>query len=277
MMATTEGQLQATTDGTQAIRRAAGVLRRIAQADFRGAGLLDVAGALNLSRSTTHRILKCLVDEGLVAYDSTTRRYQLGELASELALSTSSGAVEIARWRQSVDQVARTCGVTAYLMRRSGVEAVCLYRAEGGGVVRVIPVEVGQRRLLGVGAGATALLAALDPEMSEQILMSIAPILHHDALLTVPLIREIVAHARETGFAISRSNVFPEVFGIGRAVRRNEEPVSLAISIAVHSSYVTDSAIEGWKQALLAAGADGPHQIDGQRLSPAKEPVQWDN
>lgn len=238
------------SDGTQAIRRAASILKAIAKADSAGISLADIARAEDLHRSTAHRILKCLVDEGFLAYGENGRRYQMGHLTYELGLAVSRGALEVARWRDVVEAVARRTGVTSYLMRRSGVEAVCLVKAEGTSVVRVIPVEVGQRRLLGVGAGATALLAALDGPTCERIIDTIAPGLRNHPRITVEVLRAAVQQARSTGFAMSQGKVVEESFGLGMAIPEPGGTPALALSIAAHVSLVTDAHVRQWKRAI---------------------------
>jgi DNA-binding IclR family transcriptional regulator len=242
--------LEANLDGTQAIRRAAAILRRIGQSNSQGVGLASLTEALQLARSTTHRILKCLVEEGLVSHDPARRRYVVGRLTYELGLAVTSDALDIARWRAAVDRVAQRTGVTAYLMSRSGIEATCVLKTDGSAVIRVIPVDVGQRRFLGVGAGSTALLAALDSETAEHIIQTIAPGLHGYPGLSETVIRRIVAETRKTGFAVSKSNVVKDVLGIGMAIPKTDGTPSLALSIAALASQTDDEAVAVWKRII---------------------------
>jgi DNA-binding IclR family transcriptional regulator len=237
-------------DGTQAIRRAAAILRRIGQSNAQGAGLSAISEALQLPRSTTHRILKCLVDEGLVDHDVGRRRYVVGRLTYELGLAATSDTLEIARWRSAVDRVAERTGVTAYLMSRSGIEATCIHKKDGNSAIRVIPVDVGQRRLLGVGAGSTALLAALDHTTSDRIIRTIAPSLRNHPDLDEHVIRTLVDEARRTGFAVSRSHVIRDVLGIGMAIPKPDGTPSLALSIAALASQTSDDLVPVWKQII---------------------------
>lgn len=243
-------QVVTNTDGTQAIRRAASILKTIAKANSQGISLADISRAEELPRSTAHRILKCLIDEGFVEHTGDSRRYQMGGLAYELGLAVSRGALEVARWRDVIDAVARRTGVTAYLMRRSGMEAVCLVKAEGDAVVRVIPVQVGQRRYLGVGAGATALLSALDAETADRVIDVIAPNLRNHPLIDAASLREATSAARSTGFAVSQGRVMDEVFGMGMTIPEVDATPSLAVSIAAHVSIVTPAKIKSWKQII---------------------------
>jgi IclR family transcriptional regulator, acetate operon repressor len=63
--------------GTQAIERAMAVLRLFAtgRPDL---GLVEIASGVQLSPSTTHRIVRALCRAGLVEQDQRTERYQLG-------------------------------------------------------------------------------------------------------------------------------------------------------------------------------------------------------
>jgi len=236
-------------DGTQAIRRAAAMLRRIGQG-AQGVGMGEIVDALQLPRSTSHRILKCLVDEGLVEHDQENRRYRIGRLTYELGLTVTKDPLEIAQWRSAVDRVAQRTGATAYLMRRSGAEAVCVLKTDGTSVIRVIPVDVGQRRLLGAGAGSTALLAALDEETSERLINSISVSAHGYPQLKEATIRRIVDEARRTGFAVSQSNVVDGAIGIGMAVSRSDGTPYLALSIAALAAQANERLIEEWKQII---------------------------
>lgn len=238
------------TDGTQAIRRAAAILRRLGMGGTQGVGLAEVTQALQLPRSTTHRILKCLVEEGLVRHDTERRRYFAGQLTYELGLTVTGTAIEIAKWRVAVDRVSRRTGVTAYLMTRSGVEATCVLKTEGNSVIRVIPVEVGQRRFLGIGAGATALLAALDTDTRERIIQTIAPYLPAYSSLTEGKVRDLVQETVRLGYTVSRGNVVRDVVGIGMAIPNGDHPPYLALSIAGLASQAEERGIGEWIQIM---------------------------
>lgn len=237
-------------EGTQAIRRAATVLRYVATGASNGVNLRQVSDATGLSRSTAHRIVKCLMEERLLDYDDDSRRYVIGGLVSELGLAAASRQHEIVRWRPLVDKLARQCGTTAYLIGRSGHETVCLYKAEGSSVLRAIPVEVGQRRPLGVGAAATALLAATSDADIERVLAAIAPHLHEYSKLTIDQIRRHVEETRRTGLTESKGYVAEGVYGLGMALPTGPGPATMAVSVAAHHSLATEENIAVWKRCF---------------------------
>jgi DNA-binding IclR family transcriptional regulator len=237
-------------DGTQVLRRATFILRHVAQSGVAGASLAEIARAHQLARSTAHRILRCLADEGILDQGEDDKRYRVGPLLHELGMAPGASASEISRWRPVVEAVARRTGVTTYLMRRSGVEAVCVVKVDGHGTLRFVPVEVGQRRLLGVGAGATALLAALPDEQREEVIRSISPGLRNFSRIDADSLRMAAGLVLQTGFAMSQGTVVDHGFGLGVIVPAGGATSHLALSIAAHGSVVTESSIERWKKIM---------------------------
>jgi DNA-binding IclR family transcriptional regulator len=257
-------------EGTQAIRRAAAILQRIAHvAEQEPPTLRGISQAVDLPRSTVHRILKCLTDEGLAHYDPKTRRYEIGMLSYELGLAVTDRVLQLVPWTTAVDRVAARANVTTYLMRRSGMEAVCVHKAEGRTVIRVIPVEVGQRRYLGVGAGATALLAGLPDETVNRVIAAVAPDLGAFADLSPSRIRDAVAHARRTGYAESEGRAYSSIYGLGIGVKAHSEEPDIAISIAAHAPEVNKTRIADWK-AIIEEEIAATHAAIKARAEMAK-------
>jgi DNA-binding IclR family transcriptional regulator len=249
-------------DGTQAIRRAAAMLRHIARNPERGVTVRDVSEVMDLSRSTVHRILRCLVEENLVHQSDDAKYYTIGDLTAELGMVAHGRKLAITRYRPLIEAIARETGATTYLMGRSGNESVCLDLIEATSIIRVIPVAIGQRRPLGVGAGATAILASLDEPECRATIDVIEPYLPHFTRMSGERLREAVEETRRNGFAESRGQVVDGVYGLGLAVRNEQRADSYAISIAVHETLATDASIERWKRCfksrIEAFGAGRP-------------------
>lgn len=250
MLQLASGEPAGVADGTQTIRRAASILRSIANAGIQGVALADIARLEGLPRSTAHRMLKCLLQEGFIEQLEGSKRYCIGNLTFELSLAVNRSAREVARWRKLVELVAARTGATAYLMRRTGVESVCLLKIDGNSVIRVIPVETGQRRPLGVGAGATALLSALDDPSADAVVDAIAPELKHHTRMGSADIKAALRLARAQGYAVSNSTVADQVFGMGFIIPDSGAVPALAVSIAAHQSLATRENVEDWKRII---------------------------
>jgi DNA-binding IclR family transcriptional regulator len=222
--------------GAQSIRRATEILRLIAQAQRSGASLKRVARAAGLKTSTTFRILRSLTEERLLWYDEVDRFYYLGPLAFELGLAASAEADVRAQtsWREAIERIARETRLTTYLMMRSDKDAVCLLCTQGTTTLRSIPVDVGQRLPLGVGAGSLAMLATLeDAEVLRVITANSSRIdLFHAEKLTVSAILSRIEVARRNAFACSEGTIATGVVGVGVAIPPECGSSSLAISVS---------------------------------------------
>jgi DNA-binding IclR family transcriptional regulator len=147
--------------GTQAVARAARLLRLVTAAGTDGATLQELAGSAGLSRPTTHRLLSALRVEGLVDRDGDSSRWMPGP---ELFLM---GSVAAARYdvtalaRDIVRSLAVKTEESAFFSVRRADETVCLLREEGSFPIRSFVLSEGVRFPLGVASAGLAILAFL--------------------------------------------------------------------------------------------------------------------
>ena len=220
--------------GAQSIRRALEVVRVVAQIQRSGASLSRVARTTGLTVSTAFRILRSLVEERMLRYNEEDRCYYIGPLAFEIGLAASSDTQVPANWRAAVEQVARETQLTSYLMARSDNDAVCLLCVQGSAAVRAVPVDVGQRLPLGVGAGSLAILASLSDEEITRVLSEEERRLDVFAGRAKPeRIWRRVAQTRENGFSATTGTVSAGVVGVGVAI-----PPDGGLTLALSASAV---------------------------------------
>lgn len=222
--------------GTQTVHRVALLLRTIASMENQGTRLVDLARQTNLERPTVHRLLKGLINEGLVDQQPSTRRYCLGQLVFELGLA----AVPQFNLRQLCEpamlRIAERTGDTVFLSARSGNDVVCLDRKEGSFPIKALTVDVGNRRPLGIGAGGGALLMALPDEEIDEILAANSRLLSRYANMKVQDVRAMIRRAREIGYMFNDRQVTPGAMSIGLPITVPHGPPVAAISIGAISS-----------------------------------------
>ena len=159
---------------SRSVERSLQLVRLLATAGRRGLALTDLARMTDLSHSTVHRLLQQLVSERLASQMDQSRRYALGPLAYELGIAAAPRFDIWQPARALLRAFAEEVGDTVYLVVRSGREAVCLERIEGPSPVRVLTLDTGSRRPLGLGAGGLAILAALPEDERQLVIDSIA-------------------------------------------------------------------------------------------------------
>lgn len=203
------------TGGAQSIRRALHLLRLLAQHDSRGLSLQQVTAMSGLERSTAHRLLSCLVEEQF-ARRSPERFYHLGVDAMQIGFSAMQRAPIADTLRPLAKRLCRISGDTVFLVVQQGDYALCLLREHGDFPVRIFTIDVGEKRLLGVGAGGLALLASFDDASIAEIHRRHAPT-YTAAGLSLDTLLTRVENARARGFAEIIDGITPGISGVGYA------------------------------------------------------------
>lgn len=234
--------------GTQSIERAVGVLRVIASRGRRGIRIAEIVGMTGLTHSTCFRMLQRLHEEGLIDKDDHTRKFFLGPLIHELGL--------LARPRYQLSEIcdnalrglAETTQDTVYLSERSGLEAVCTARHMGDYPIKVLPLDVGIRRPLGVGAGGLAILGAMDLEEAEAVIEINGPRYAGYRGLTLSQLRRALVQTRAQGYSFLDNVATPGSAALGVVLTPNH-PVA-AISVAAISGRMQSSRHEALARTI---------------------------
>jgi DNA-binding IclR family transcriptional regulator len=149
---------------------------------------------------------------------------------------------------------------------------------QGSTVLRAMPVEVGQRLPLGVGAGSLAILATLDDEEVRHIVSAQESRfeLYPDGRAKAQGILKRVDLTRQQGFSVSSGTVARGVVGVGVAILPKQGRVQLALSVSAVASAIDPS--EARKLASVISTAiknhHGSHRnapMGGTQLAPGPE------
>ena len=203
------------TAGAQSLRRSLQLLRLLAQHQEDGLKLTDAIAASGLERSTTHRLLSCLVEEQFAERDPDSKAYRLGIDAMQLGFASMRRVPLVDSCRALMQKLARMSGDTVFLVIRQGDYCVCLHREEGHYPVKVFTTNVGGRRLLGVGAGGLALMALLSDAEIEGTMKRHA-VEYAQAGFNPARMARAVRQTRKTGYADITDTLTPGVSGVGR-------------------------------------------------------------
>lgn len=202
------------TPGAQSLRRALQLLRLLAQHQEAGIRLADVMAAAQLERSTAHRLLACLVEEQFAERDPDGKVYRLGVNAMQLGFAAMRRVPLVEPCRPLMQRLARVSGDTVFLVVRQGDHCLCLHREEGPFPVKVFTTDVGGLRLLGLGAGGLALMAALGDEEVQRIFERHASD-YAQAGFTRERLLQAVRHTRNQGWSTIEDTLTVGVSGVG--------------------------------------------------------------
>jgi DNA-binding IclR family transcriptional regulator len=216
------------------------MLKLVARHGKAGLRLTDLTKMADLSRPTSHRILKCLIEEGLVGRNPINNRYNLGLLNYELGLATHYRPDFQGRLRPRLSSIANLTGDTVYLIGRSGDDSVCYERVAGKHAKRVT-TDIGSRRPLCFGAGGLAILSTLDEKTINLILKANSTDLNLHPRLTENKIREAIARTRARGYALIRDTSEVGLSAVAITLRATASRPMLAVSIGATNERLSPS------------------------------------
>lgn len=213
------------------------VLRLLTQIGPGGLRMTEITQRLKLNKATVVRLTRTLLDEGFLLHDKVSGRYRLGPEAFAVGLAAEP-SYELQRLAApTLRLLAAESGDTVFFTVLHGYDTICLSRHEGDFPIRNQLVKAGDRWPLGVGAGATAILAALADEEVDDALIRTAEIRQRRfPRCTDDAIRRLVQDTRERGYCVQPGLVLKDSWAVGVAVfDAHHRPVA-SISIAAIKS-----------------------------------------
>ncbi len=253
------------SSGTQSIQRAALLLRLLTAHHRTGMRLVDLYRKAGLERPTTHRILQGLIAERMVQQDQATKRYSLGPLVYEMGLAAAPRSPLRDICHRHLGELAEVSGDTVFLTARSGLDGVCLDRAEGAYPVKVFVLEVGRRRPLGVGGGGLAILSALGPVECDRVLRANAErLVERFPRYDEAQVRHTIARARDTGHTLYDVVEVPGIRTLAMPiVGSGGEPVA-AVSISTMAQRMEPARLDELLPAMRRAVAVIEEELSSQ-------------
>lgn len=210
--------------------KALDLLRHVGGRHPQGVRLTDLMALAGERRSTAHRLLSCLLEQGFVERVESGKSYRLGMTSLEMGLMSADMTPVVERFRPLMQRVARFSGDTVFLAVRSGDHSLCLHREEGCHPVKTFRIEPGTRSLLGISLTGVAMLAHLDEEELEASYARHAADYLHQGV-TLPKLRKAVTETRATGFSQMTDHRREVTRGVGGAIRSSRNSL-VGLSIA---------------------------------------------
>jgi len=198
-------------------------------------GVSDLARRLGVAKSTTHRVLATLTDEGLLEQNADSGRYRLGLAVFDLAAAVQSLDLHEAAMAAMTDLRNRT-GETVQLAVLDGREVVYVERLDSPNLLRLFR-DLGRRNSAHSSASGKALLAFSPPEAVDRLLRSwkLRARTPH-TITTVTALRAELSHVRERGYACNRNEYEIGVVSVAAPIHDASGTTVAAVSVAGPSS-----------------------------------------
>ncbi|SDS98641.1 IclR family transcriptional regulator [Pseudomonas fuscovaginae UPB0736] len=231
-MNSTERNEKSNEVGVSAVSRLFAVLRSLGDSPEAGERVTQLAERIGLSQPTTHRLLRSLMDEGMVEQDARSKRYRLSlEFFALAARAGRSGNLrELVR--PALLRLSASLGDSLFLLARSGFDAICLDRSEGPFPIRTFTGDIGGRVALGVGQGSLAILAFLPEDERETVIRYNLPRLRDFHLYDEVFLRSEVENVRQLGYAGRNTGVLQGMAGLAVPILDRDGRAVAALSVA---------------------------------------------
>lgn len=244
--------------GTQSAGKALALLHQVANHHPQGVRLTDLIDLAGLDRSTTHRLLACLLDEGFVERTQPGKLYRLGIEAMQLGQGSAGLSPLVERFRPVMQALAQQTGDAIYLIVRSGDHALCLHREQGPSPLKALEIEPGMRRLMGLSAVGVGILARL-PDAELEACYERQRAHYRPAGMTLDNLQRLVRDTRRAGYSRMSDQRAEDTRGVGCAVRLSSNTYA-GLSIAAINASMTAA-----RQRKL-----------GAKLLEELRPLEWD-
>ncbi|CAN5183209.1 IclR family transcriptional regulator [soil metagenome] len=223
--------------GAQSTHRVLHLLRIVSLYTSVGITVVELSRHSGISRPTVHRMMACLMAEGFVERGEDDNRYRLGREAVNLGVNAVQSMPLVERYSLAMQRLARRSGDIVFLVFRQSDTSVCLHRATTLDQPPPSRMRVGERRLLGLGAGGIALLAKLpDEEIAEIYERNQGEYRRFD--ISAGMLERMVRNTRAAGYGIAVNSAIEGAAGVGIAVPAFNYPWA-AISIGTQVARFT--------------------------------------
>ncbi|TQS45860.1 IclR family transcriptional regulator [Cryptosporangium phraense] len=241
------------SDGTEGAGRVADVLLRFVDGP-QSWGVSAMARELDLSKAVVHRIMRSLVDRGMLTIDATSRTYQLGPAAAAIG----ARALRDSKLRRVslplLRELQTTTGETTTLSARVHRGRVYLDQVVSTHEINMT-VELGRRFPLHAGGSGRAILAFLPPDEREAVLHGELPTLTSATTVDPERLRGLLVETRRVGVADSGGERQPGAGSVAAPIFDLDGQVVGSISVCGPIHRLTPDVRHGYG-ARVAETAD---------------------
>jgi DNA-binding IclR family transcriptional regulator len=133
-----------------------------------------------------------------------------------------------------LEKIAKETEDTVFLLIRSGNDVLCIDRVEGKSPIRMMTIDVGVRKPLGIGAGSLSLIAFLSDEEFEKVLSANAN-RYSQFRMDANRLRSLGVSSRSMGYVVSENLFHEGVTSIGVPINDQQGEIVAAITVSTIS------------------------------------------
>ncbi|GLV12551.1 IclR family transcriptional regulator [Alicyclobacillus hesperidum] len=223
-------------------------------------GITQIADKLGLSKSTVHRVMTTLAEEGFVRRDEQTHRYRLGLSVLSLGGIIMSN-LEICREGQHLlEEFVNRFDETVHLAVLEDYATVYVSKLECKHPVQ-IATHLGRKNPLHCTSSGKVILAYQDSTVIDEVIrrglrpMTPNTITHPDTL------RQLLSQIRKDGYAFSQSELREGVHSVAAPVRDYTRQVIGAVTAVGPAARFTPEKMKSLAKTLVSISKEISHRL----------------
>lgn len=214
-------------------------------ADNGGMGLMEISAALDLHKSTVHRLLMSLIYMGYAKQDEATQKYMLSYKVVSMAgkILDRMDILQVAK--PYMEQLSDLSGETVHLVQREGNNILYIYKAEARvGTIRMVS-RVGMVHPMYCSGVGKAIMATLPEAEVKQIWNESIIEKKTDKTITdFEEMRKTLEEVRKNGYALDDEENEKGVRCIAACLHSYQKEVKYAFSISGPTSRMTRERVK---------------------------------
>lgn len=218
-----------------------------------GLGIRELATALNLRKSTVHRILQTLFAAGFLRQDEATEHYTLGPKILEISARFQTGLKFRRLARPHLEALRARSGETVFLSVLDGLDAVLIDIVNSAQPLRMVS-ELGTREPAHCTALGKVLLAGLTEEQLEALLHKhkLHKFTEH-TLTSVTELKKELERVRAAGYAVDDQEFLNGVRCVSAPIKDSHGTTVAGISVSGPSFRIDSVRLSMLADAVQAA------------------------
>ncbi len=215
----------------QIVHRIARVLHSFSNQGQGPLGITDLANATGLPKSTTHRLVTALVNEGLLIQDEDSHKYALSLRITALGASILSSHTVRKTARPILMELRDQTRESVHLAVLEGMEAVIIDTEDSYFFVRAVNVPGQHLPAHAVSTGKVLLAYQWEPRLRE-VLAHTTLVRYTEQTITDPrLFLEELTRVRAQGYAVSHGEMEEGIDAVAAPIFDHLHSVVAAVSI----------------------------------------------
>lgn len=227
-------------------------------------GLIEISTALNLHKSTVHRLLMSLIYMGYAKQDEVTQKYMLSYKLVSMAgkILDRTDILQIAR--PYMDRLSDISGETVHLVQREGNNILYIYKAEAKvGSIRMVS-HVGMVHPMYCSGVGKAIMATLEESEIKQIWNeSIIEKKTEKTITDIDDMMKVLEEVRKNGYALDDEENEEGVFCIAACLRDYTGEVRYAFSVSGPVSRMTKERVKELSKDVKKVQAELSKELGG--------------